>query len=69
MHAEDRDTVVRAGQVHEHNLAKTALTDLLRRELADVVGGGEHEHVLLLLHPVQEEADGAGGLAAIRSGR
>src|SRR4051794_18017368 len=65
MDLEDLRAVFHGGQVDEDDLPEPSLPDLLRRELPNVVRRADDEHVLLLLHPVEEVGDRPCRLAAI----
>ncbi len=69
MDAKDRHAVLWGREVHENDLAEATLANLLGGELAHIVRGGEDKDVGLVLHPVEQEADGPGCLAAVRASR
>src|SRR5205823_7233619 len=58
---EDLLALTGRGQVHEEQLVEAAFAQQLRRQVADLVRGGDNEHrLLLLLEPGEERAEDAG---------
>ena len=68
VNGEDLGAILGRWQVDEHR-CEAPLTDLLRSELAHVIGGGDDKHAGMRLgQPAQQRADDAAGGTAVGSG-